>query len=233
MEQRWASMFAVGACRDGPNSVLEAALRALTPPVADSADDPRHPEPDDGNAGFLRPDAHLSVIAITNRADTSPEEPNYYYNALLALKGFRNTHLFNFHAITGDREGGCARDSRTADPGDRLLDVVEKTAGGEFQSICDPDWSLFLRWGGSVAAMWPRNCLYLTAEPKDLDGDGEILETDGELAVRMNGVVTHERGPQGQQIWSYSASQAAVCFAPLAMPEPETTIEVEYVPVCP
>jgi hypothetical protein len=233
LEARWTANFRVGACREGPNHALEAAVRALTPPVADSADDPRHPEENDGNAGFFRPEAHLSVVAITNRADTSPETPNYYYNALLALKGFRNTHLFNFHALTGDRANGCERDDITAAPGDRLIDVVEKTAGGEFQSICEPDWSDFLRdWWPATAAVWPQSCMYLTAEPKDLTGDGEIREADGEVAVRIDGTPVHEIGPQGQRIWDYDADRVAVCFGPLAVPEPGSTIEIDYTPVC-
>jgi hypothetical protein len=138
LEARWTANFQVGACRDGPNQILEAALRAATPPVADSADDPRHPEPADGNAGFLRPEAYLSVVAVTNRPDTSPGTANGYFQALQDVKGYRNAHLFRFSAITGDGETGCARDAQTAAPGDRLLELVGKTGGGVFQSILWP-----------------------------------------------------------------------------------------------
>jgi hypothetical protein len=230
LEARWAANFQVGACRDGPNQILEAALRAATPPVADSADDPRHPEPADGNAGFLRPEAYLSVVAVTNRPDTSPGTANGYFQALQDVKGYRNAHLFRFSAITGDGETGCARDAQTAAPGDRLLELVGKTGGGVFQSICAPDWSPSLREMSNGTGF--EQCFPLTAEPRDQDGDGSIVEGEGEIELRMNGEVVHARGAQGQQIWAYSPEQLAVCFNPLAVPEPGSVIDVVYVPAC-
>ena len=233
MEAAWLANVQVGACRGGPNQVFEAAVRALTPPVENAADDPRHPEASDGNAGFLRPEAHLSVIAITDRDDESAQSANFYYNALQSLKGFRNTHLFNFHAVAGDPETGCqGADGRTASPADRLASLVNKTDGGVFESFCRSDWEVAFREMSSAVHNWPQR-FYLSSPPLDLNGNGVISDVDGELEVRMNGTLVPSRGPQGQAVWYYSVDEMALAFAPLATPGPETTIEVRYHAACP
>jgi hypothetical protein len=223
-----AENLAVGACRDGPNEPLEAALRAVTSPVATSADDPRHPEPADGNLGFLRPDAMLEVMAITDRRDTSPGSANYYKNGFLALKGFDHPERFVFHAVTGDRETGCTRaGTATAEPGDTLIDMVEATGGGVFASICDPDWSEAFREMSS-RPFDPQVCFVLTDRPADSNLNGSITDTEGELEVRVNGAIARSRGPQGQAFWTYDLSRNAVCFNPLALPPPGAAIDVRY-----
>jgi hypothetical protein len=109
----WRANLAVGTCQSAAPQPLEAALRALTAPVATSLDDPRHPEGDDGNLGFLRPDAHLSVLVVSDRDDASPGTPASYYQAIQELKGVRNTHLFAFHTIGGGAAGCTADDGRS------------------------------------------------------------------------------------------------------------------------
>ncbi len=232
LESQWRANVSVGACRTGPNQVFEAAVRALTPPVVDAADDPRHDEPADGNAGFYRPDARLSVIAITDRDDDSPETPARYWSVLQGLKGYRNTHLFDFSAITGDPGTGCGSAGHgDASPGDRLVDLVGRTDGGMFSSICEPDWIEVWSWGR--AFNWPRNCHYLSATPLDANGNGEILDTEGELEVRVNGALVASRDEEGQVYWEYDHLQQAVCFRPLALPEPGSAIEIGYRVGCP
>jgi hypothetical protein len=230
LEAEWRKLISVGACRTGPNAVFEAAVRALTPPLADATDDSRHPEANDGNAGFLRPDAHLAVVAITDRDDESPESENYYYNALAAIHGWRNTHQFNFHAIAGDPATGCTGENGAAAPADRLNKLVEKTSGGAFESICDSDWWVFR--GFSSAAFAFGSCYHLSEIPADRNGDGDILEADGEIEVRLNDRVLGSRGAQGQKIWSYDRDQNAVCFEPLTVPSPGSTVEVSYRALC-
>jgi hypothetical protein len=229
LEQVWFANYPVGACRSGPSRPLEAAVRALTPPLSDHADDPRHPEPNDGNGGFLRPDAHLSVIFITNRADESPGTVAGYLADLFALKPNRHW-LMNLHAVSGDPGTGCSRPGvARAVPGDRLVWAVEHTDGGVFQSICEPDWSTAFR-EMSAEAFGFKTCFFLSYLPADLDGDGTILDAD--LEVRQDGRVIASRAPQGQQIWQYWMAGNAVCFNPLSVPEPGDEIRVRYTRTC-
>lgn len=62
--------------------------------------------------------------------------------------------------------------------------------------------------------------------------DGDILEADGEIEVRLNDRVLGSRGAQGQKIWSYDRDQNAVCFEPLTVPSPGSTVEVSYRALC-
>jgi Abnormal spindle-like microcephaly-assoc'd, ASPM-SPD-2-Hydin/Flagellar-associated PapD-like len=51
---------------------FDAAYRALSPPLVDSVDDPRTSLANDGNAGFLRPDARLAIVFVSDEDDQSP-----------------------------------------------------------------------------------------------------------------------------------------------------------------
>jgi hypothetical protein len=226
----WAANVQVGTCQ-GEEQGLEAAYRALHPPVIDSCDDPRHPEQDDGNCGFLRPEAHLSIIEVTDEPDQSPGAVNYYYTAFLALKGARNTFLFNFNAIAGDPGSGCSGPTGPAEAGDRLADLAGMTDGGVFQSICAPDWSVSLR-AISAAAFGFKTCFFLNNRPEDSNGNGQVSDTEGEFEIRFNGQIVGSHGLEGQQFWRYDPDLVAVCFNPLSVPEPGTQIDAEYRTAC-
>lgn len=220
------SNLAVGTCHAEPPQLLEAALRALTPPLSTSADDPRHDDPLDGNLGFLRDDAVLWVVAVSDRPDASPGDLSAYFTAFQMLKGgFRQSHMFDFHAITGDLPTGCtATDGRSADAGDRLI-AMAGLGGGEHLSICADSWpATFGQWFDAG----PRICFALTSVPSDRDGDGTI--SDGDLRVYVDGAelpaVTN-----GVRAWSYNWN--SVCFAPGHVPEAGASIEVEYSLTCP
>jgi hypothetical protein len=224
----WAANIRVGTCH-GDEQPMEAALRALTPPLSDHCDDPRHPEGNDGNCGFLRPEAHLSIIDVSDEWDQSPGTVNFYYGAFQSLKGFRSPNLFNFHAITVDRTGGaCTGPEGT---GDRAIALVEKTAGGVYQPICAPNWEESLR-KMSAAAFGFLTCFDLDSEPADVDGDGIVGDAAGELEVRLNGVLQPSHGAQHQTIWTYEPDQVSICFSPLSVPEPGMQIEVQYPVAC-
>jgi hypothetical protein len=236
LEAHWAHNIRVGTCHYDEQP-LEAAYMALTPPLIDHCDDPDSrtptPWPNDGNCGFLRPEAHLSIIAVQDEPDQSPGNINFYYNAFQSLKGFRNTHMFNFHAICGDKTGG----SCLSGDGERLIAMVEKTNGGVHQSLCATDWEAALR-DMSAAAFGFKTCFNLMSEPADQNANGHIsdLETGedgkGEIEVKLNGRKLSSKGQQGQTIWTYDRSQNAICFEALTVPEPGSQLEVDYKVAC-
>jgi hypothetical protein len=234
LEAHWAFNIRVGTCHYDEQP-LEAAYQALTPPLIDHCDDPRPLStlPNDGNCGFLRPEAHLSIIAVQDEPDQSPGNINFYYNAFQSLKGFRNTHMFNFHAICGDKTGG----SCLSGDGERLIAMVEKTNGGVHQSLCATDWEAALR-DMSAAAFGFKTCFNLMSEPADQNANGNISDLEigedgkGEIEVKMNGRKLSSKGQQGQTIWTYDRSQNAVCFEPLTVPEPGSQLEVDYKVAC-
>ena len=225
----WAANFMVGTCHYDER-FMEAAYRALTPPVIDHCDDPRHPEPDDGNCGFLRKDAHLSIIAVGDDYDGSSQTGLFYSNAFRSLKGFTNGPGFSFHAITGDRGTGCTGNG-SAVAGDRLIDLAESTEGGSFHSICTSDWPGLLR-DVSKAAFGYRSCFALKGRPEDSNGNGTVSDLEGELQVRVDGMVSPSRGPQGQVRWTLDAAEQAVCFEAGFLPEPGSQVEISYRVAC-
>ena len=223
----WEANLAVGACRTGPSRPLEAALRALSPPLADHADDPRHPEPSDGNVGFLRPDADLELIVVTDRPDESPGSVASYLEAFRTWKAGRQVDV---SAFTGDPQVGCTGDGGiSAGPGDRLAEAVRGTDEGVFQSFCAPDWESSLREATAMAFGY-QTCFNLSAVPLDSDGDGVVSEAD--FVVRVNGRVVTPIGPGGQRSWSFHEGLRAICFHPLAVPEPSSEIRVAYENEC-
>ncbi len=227
LAEHWAHNTSVGTCHFDEQG-LEAAYRALTSPVIDSADDPRHPEPNDGNLGFLRRDAHLSMIFVSDEEDASDQTTNFYFAAFQQLKGARNDHLLSIHAIVGDPNTGCNGAGGNASAGDRYFDMVSRT-NGVFQSICQADWAQALEDIG-VGAFGFKTCFFLGNQPEDTDGNGVISE--GELEVRLDGRATPSTGNQGNRQWEYRADTNAVCFYPLAVPEPGTQIDVSYRVAC-
>jgi len=86
------------------------------------------------NSGFLRPDAMLHIIMVSDESEQSTSSWNWYADKVVAKKG-SSTNV-KFSAIAGDWPGGCA----TADPGEGYHQAVSAT-GGVFLSICS-DWAV-------------------------------------------------------------------------------------------
>jgi hypothetical protein len=93
------------------------------------------------NEGFLRPDAHLHLMFISDEDDNSPgwdgTDPEYwrqYTDTYLAAK--EDASKVRLSAVAGPAPIGCSY----ADYGRGYAEAVE-AVGGEFLSICD-DWAL-------------------------------------------------------------------------------------------
>jgi hypothetical protein len=98
---------------------LETGLKAITAPRTENA-----------NKGFLRPDASLSLIIVSDEEDSSPLPVNDYINEFYAVKGQRVRDVFNFSALTVTDESVCTADQAAASsPGDRYVDVARQTHG--------------------------------------------------------------------------------------------------------
>jgi hypothetical protein len=112
---------------------LRMAQLALTPPNSDASGP---------NAGFLRPNAALAVIAVTNEDDHSFGTTGYYARVFSGLKGKGNENLVTFSVIGGTLPNGCVPPGEaglygsTAGPAFRYAEVATRT-GGVIGSICD------------------------------------------------------------------------------------------------
>ncbi len=184
---------------------LEAAYLALTSPLVDLADDPATGLPGDGNLGFYRPDARLSVIIVTDEDDHSDREPAFYTSFFRGLKGAGNEDKVTVNGVLGT---GC---TTASGDGDKYLEVVQAT-GGIVESICTDDW------GRSLANLAENVFRYRLSFPLSGTPVGEVRVTvDGRPVV---GGVT------------YDEDANAVVFDEDTAPGAGAVVEVSYVPAC-
>lgn len=80
---------------------------------------------------FLRPDAFLYLIFVTDEEDESREDVRFYYRYYETVKGIGNDGMVTTAAIMGPESNSCG-----AVPGLRYKELSELT-GGEVGSICD------------------------------------------------------------------------------------------------
>ncbi|MBI4817468.1 MAG: choice-of-anchor D domain-containing protein [Deltaproteobacteria bacterium] len=192
----------VGIDSTGTEVGLEAAYMAFTPPASTGH-----------NLGFVRPDA---VIVVSDVDDQSPQSVDFYTNFLLSIKGFRNTNLFTFSAITCDDPSGCGDDPGVAQ---RYQEVTTRT-GGIFSSIMTDNWSRSLE-DLSVSAFGFKSRFFLSNQP-------EL----GSLKVWVNEVEMGERELSGTVNWFYDFATNSVNFSPFTTPEPGAHIRIEYSVAC-
>lgn len=160
------------------------------------------------NAGFIRPDASLFVIAVSDEDDASFGPVHYFERFLEGYKGAGNSPKVNFSSIMGDVPDGCA----TARPGARYAELVQLT-GGITASICSEDFGVTLEGLGFTAAGLIR-VFPLSTVP--------VTET---LAVWVDDVQVQNDPQQG---WQYDGSTNSVVFSGSFVPPSGSTIKVEY-----
>jgi hypothetical protein len=231
--QTWQSFSGnvqVGTNGSGTERGLNAAQMALTlPNIADSsvvcATDADCVAPDgcyDGvcggpNRGFLRDDATLEIVFVSDEEDQSPADLSFYINFFKNIKGFYNSNLLHVHAIVGP-PGGCSSSNGDATQGMRYIDVANAT-GGNVASICQSDFADSLASIGEIAfGLKTQFFLSRVAEESTIE-------------VRINGVLCSSAGGSN---WAYDSSSNSVLFEENGgcMPQPGDEVEIYYETVC-
>jgi hypothetical protein len=152
------------------------------------------------NAGFIRHDALLHIIIVSDEPDQSRDGWSTIVNAVQAKKGsVANTR---FSAVAGDVPGGCGG---TALPGTGYAEAVAAT-GGEFLSICS-DWGANVEDLADASVQLSEYELSRTPDPTTLE-------------VLVNGALQ-------SGVWSYDASSNSVVFCD-RVPEAGSSVEVDY-----
>lgn len=228
VERIFTETVNVGTSGSADEKGLEAAQKALSDPlIFDSGvactDDSQCTDPDQcirgfcggHNRGFLRDEAALEIVFVSDEDDFSPGTLNFYVDFFKNIKGFRNEGRFRASAIVGANNGraaSCSSDNGSADAGRRYVEVADRTNGQVF-SICDADFGHSLREIGNRAFGLPVQ-FFLTrpAVPESVE-------------VTVNGS-PRNRG------WSYEASSNSVVFTPDSVPQPGDTIVVNYEAQC-
>lgn len=159
-----------------------------------------------GDAGpgsdFLRDDARLAMIFVSDEPDYSPSDWEFYLAHFQSLKSDPDDVVA--HAISGDYPGGCGDASAT----DKVYDLTVAT-GGLYLSVCATDWASHLELLVEASSA-DLTSFELTEEP--------VPET---IEVRIDGITTTTG-------WTYDPAGRSVDFDESHVPEGGSTIEVEY-----
>jgi hypothetical protein len=194
-------------CSDMAEAGLEAAKVALSNPLIS---DPSKP-----NSTFIRPDAKLAIIVLSDEEEQGPvQNVQYYVDYFQQLKGAKNTTLFAWHSIVGDAPNGCLGNNLWGARGLRYIDA-SKRSGGIFRSICSTDWGRISNDIGLDA--FAAKTQFLLSRSPDL----------ATLDVKVNGA------PKTKGVdYDYDAASNSVVFRTAAIPGPGTKINVEYDTLC-
>lgn len=178
---------------------LEGAWMALSEPlVSDPA----------ANAGFLREDAKLYIIVVSDEPDQSNGSVDFYVDFFSSLKGYRNTEMMSISAI-------C-----TSCDSDRYWDVTVRT-GGICETIDTADWA------GTLAAMGIDAFNALREFPLSRPADPATIVVTVDL-VEVDQATT-QGGADG---WSHYVDTNTIYFGDDVVPDRGQRIEVSYTAVC-
>ena len=201
-------------CSDEQEAGLQAAWMALSQPLVE---DPA------ANLGFLREDAKLYIICVSDEQDQSKGNPDFYVDFFSSLKGFRNTEMMKVSAIVmpDPIPSGCGADSST--PGTRYIEVAQRT-GGIFESLCTGDWASSLSALGIDAFAAIRE--FPLSRPADA----------GTITVEVNGNPVPQASCNDCDActdgWVYYPDTNSVCFGADYVPDKGDRIEISYTAAC-
>ncbi len=185
---------------------LQAMALALTPPLATSAKAPGTPQPADGNGGFLRDDASLAVVVVSDDDDYSGLPIATYVQVLRELSGWGRQRRVSLSAVVD--QSGCPQDTRV---GTRYLATARATAGAT-EDLCATDL------GPAFAALGRQATTLQRVFPLSQ------LPQPGTINVTVDGATASG--------WSYDPGANAVDFQPGAEPPAGSHVAVSYVAKC-
>ena len=181
-----SARMVLGTSGSATEQSFEPIRLALSEPLASTV-----------NAGFLRPDAYLAVIFITDAQDQSTISPEDFHSFLVGIKGSKDK-ILSYAAIIPTSYGdqpNCYRD--TGNP-TRIETFMSMTAnaGDNVYNLCDPDFGDKL--AGVATSIQSRvvEAIYLDRAP--------IIES---IEVMYGSQVIPKDPAKG---WSYDASMNAI-----------------------
>jgi len=190
---------------------LEPVLAALTDPLVSSTKAPGTPWPNDGNAGFLRDDARLALLAVSDADDANdvvnPAPVSDSVQRLAQVKhGARD--LVSFAGMVP------LQTCKTAEGVGRRYMEIARQLNGHLEDICDLDNFGRLLENALGTLLLPLSSFPLSAVPRD----------PGAIEVTVDGVATTQ--------WSYDPASNRIVFPPSAVPPPGSHITARYEPAC-
>jgi hypothetical protein len=203
-------MFSLGTTGSG----IEAGLAAAKAGLIKSSDPTM--DPDGYNQGFLRPDARLAIVTVSDEDDQSREAAPLQRDYFLSIKGPHRKDFVRVHAIAGPVDQPCQAGATQALPGYNYYWMTQQTHG-LFGNICDVDWSPIMHnLGLNVFTPFDQWDLSQTADPAT-------------IMVTVNGFNVPIDPNNG---YTYEMTSNSVKFHGMAVPSAGATIDVSYSGLC-
>jgi len=205
-EELFSDLVKVGVCGNYYEMGLESAYLAVTEPIVN-----------DANAGFLREDAYLSMIFVSDEQDASPMDVSAYLNAFREVKGQRNRDIFNASSLVVTDAEACNATNFAGQEGTRYVDLATQ-ANGVVADICADDFGDIVT-ELSLATSRLTDTFYLSNLP---DPETLVVAVEGEDIACDAGV------------WSYQTEEVdgelrgKIVFERASMPLPQSTVAVQY-----
>jgi hypothetical protein len=186
------------------------------------------------NLGFLRDEATLYVIVISDEDDHSIGPLGFYSRWLEHLKGRGQENLVSLSAIVGQRPTGCSG----AETGERYIQVQEFTSGLQY-SICEDNYGPVVEELGINAAGLRRK-FYLSQSPQletlklmvYQDGAAEcesLADCSGDkLCTSSKRCADELLQLEDGGVWVYEAGDNAIFFSEDYLPPAGSMIDVVY-----
>ncbi len=170
------------------------------------------------NKDFLRADAQLAVIFVSNEEDRSSGQPQDYAAFLDTLKPINTDEeppkwSANFIGITVPN-GVCHTRGDIAYPGDRYMDLA-RLSEGQIAEICDNDLSNAL---SNIRKRIVERLVefYLSQKP--------LIES---IVVRVNGKIIPKDATNG---WTYEEVGFVIRFHGSSVPAADAVVNIDYKP---
>jgi hypothetical protein len=206
VSQVFTRMVKMGTTGSGTEQGLETSVMALTPPVIANE-----------NAGFLRTDANLAVVIISDAGDQSVQPTSYYQNRLVNVKGFNRLSMFTFSTIgplQAAAPGSCTYDGG----GDvQRYRVITNYTSGVTDEICNTNWAGTLQNLGRTAFGF-RTQFFLNNVPDQSMGQTITVLVNGQPVPAAN--------------WSFDSASNSIKFTSTTTPGPGQTLTVTYNTAC-
>lgn len=194
-----------GSTGSGSERGFDAIQAALTEPLLST-----------DNAGFLREEAALAVILLSDEDDDSPQNTAAFVGWFESLKS--DPGQLTFSAICGDRGFGCQEfdffgNTLSASAGPQYIDATDLTSGF-WASICTSDYTGILQQISLTAAGMTVE-FPLDDEPSNL----------GLVVVTVDGAGVAQDSVDG---WTYATATQSLIFNGDGIPGPGAQVTVAY-----
>lgn len=211
VEWVFSQNVAVGTGGNNQPMLLRPFMLALSEPQLSSPN----------NAGFLRDEAGLAIVVVSNADDQDSAQTSLYQQFLLSLKGHRLANMVSFSGIVPTRDdppAGCSYRTPGA-PRSRRVESLAAATGGVVGEICDADWAVALADLGRRT--FTRTRFLLSSEP----------EAASRVVVKIDGL-DYPSQDNGEVRWTYNSAVYAIDFERRFAPSPGARVEIAFEKKC-